>query len=306
MNKIDLMINEIYLQKELLPAFYNELKNNENFGLLENENKEIIFTGCGDSYAASMIMQEITGNKCLDPYELLFKRIHNEQIFVISSVSGKTIANINLAKKAKEKGAKIIVVTGNDKSELAKYADKVISISYKEPVILPGTLSFTKTILCLYSLFKINVNFNEIFNKDFKEIEKEFYDILKGSFYIISTPYFYPLSIYWKAKIFEITGFKAIIEKLEQFSHMDIFSLKNDDIVIIIGKSLEKAKLLEDYLKKFVYVKYLTFDEDLPTAFIKCAIYAQIFAATIAKNNSQIDFYFANSPLLEISNKLIY
>jgi Glucosamine 6-phosphate synthetase, contains amidotransferase and phosphosugar isomerase domains len=165
-------INEIKGQVSILKSYYEDLKRSEYFGILNQKENESYFFGLGDSYAASIAVSELTGCVYGEPYEWQYKKLPFGKNFIFISVSGKTNANINLAKKAKELKNRIIAITGNRDSELAKIADLVIDMNYKEKIILPGTLSFTKSLVASFSLFGIDLDF-EIIKREYEKSRKK-------------------------------------------------------------------------------------------------------------------------------------
>jgi phosphoheptose isomerase len=302
MNRIELIEKEIREQAHSLREFYEKIKE-LYFSMLNSS--EVIVTGCGDSYAASLMLNELVGVRAEDPYELSLKEIHNP--LVIVSVSGKTIANINLAEKAKKKGLKIYVITGNPESKLAKLADYLIDIEYKEPIVLPGTLSFTKSLIALYVAFGLNVDFSKINEKLIEKAFEEFEEAKGESFFIISSPSYFPLSIYWKAKLIEMIGSKVIVERCEQFMHMDLFALSENDSVLILGIEDRRCRLLYDKIKNYItYCKYEVFGEKNPTNFLIGSIYGQVLAYSLLKRRNLKDVHFSISRLLKVSDELIY
>jgi D-arabinose 5-phosphate isomerase GutQ len=304
-DKIELVKDEIFSQTNELPKLYEELKNSSYNKILKGVN--VILTGCGDSYAASLMLNEIVNVRVIDPYEAYFQNFDKETIFVIISVSGKTVANLNLAKKLKENGNKIIAVTGRKDSPLAKIANDIVWINYEEKIILPGTLSFTKTLVALYNLFGIEVNFNSINEELIKRAFEETREISGDLFYVLGGTKLYPACYYFKAKILEFSGHKTIIERIEQFAHTDLFGLSFNDTVIFLSRNDRKVeetfKLLADKVK---IAKCFNFNYNIPETYLISSIYAQALGLNLLIYNGLNDFYFAKSKLLKISDQLIY
>jgi len=304
MNRIDLILEEIRNQPKLLKEYLNKIRNKYiNIPNIEN----IILTGCGDSYIAALLINQLKGIEVEDPYELYNKKINSSKCLMIISVSGRTIANIKLAEKAKSEGIKIYVITGNPMSKLAKLADEVIDIEYRENIILPGTLSFTKTLLTLYSLFNIEFNLDYISDKKIEDFFLDFKYANGENFFIITSPGFFPLSLYWKAKILEMVGSKVMVERCEQFLHMDLFAVNKEDCLIIIGKEDARCEKIYEVMKdQLRFCRYIKLINDLPTAFIEGSIAAQIFSYNVMLNRGYKDVHFANSNMLKISDMMIY
>jgi Predicted phosphosugar isomerases len=305
---IETFFKEIKSEYEELRIFYNCLKESGKHGMLKGMESDTIFFGCGDSYAVSMAISEIVNCNFGDPYEWQFKKLPKGKIFVFVSVSGRTNANINLAKKAKKDGNKIIVITGNDFSELASVADDVININYKERIILPGTLSFTKSLISSFSLFGLEINFESLY-KEINNIFKTKFGFFNGdTLFIIASPAYYPLSYYLKAKIAEAIGLKAIAERIELFNHVDLFYVEREDGLIFLNTPDDhKSKLLLDLVKdKVNYCINYELKLDILTNYIAGSIFSQYFVYELMRMHGKTKFNFAISDFLEISNKLIY
>lgn len=63
--------------------------------------------------------------------ETVTPRITNEDVLIAISGSGKTTSVVNISRKAKDIGSKLIAVTGNKNSSLAEMADVVVLIKGK-------------------------------------------------------------------------------------------------------------------------------------------------------------------------------
>ncbi len=301
-------INEIKGQVNILKSYYEDLKRSEYFGILNQKENESYFFGLGDSYAASIAVSELTGCVYGEPYEWQYKKLPFGKNFIFISVSGKTNANINLAKKAKELKNRIIVITGNRDSELAKIANLVIDMNYKEKIILPGTLSFTKSLVASFSLFGIDLDFEIIKREYEKSKEKRFGYFGDGSLFILASPLLYPIAYYWKAKTAETTGIKAFAERVELFSHVDLFFLnRNDGLIILSRPEDKKAQLLFDSLsEKINFCIKIDFSQRLQESYIIGSFYAQLFSYNLMRTLGKYDFNFSKSEFLEFSNRLIY
>lgn len=63
--------------------------------------------------------------------ETVTPRITSEDVLIAISGSGKTTSVVNISKKAKDIGSKLIAITGNKNSSLAEMADVVVLIKGK-------------------------------------------------------------------------------------------------------------------------------------------------------------------------------
>ncbi len=74
--------------------------------------------------------------------ETVTPRITRDDVLIAISGSGETISVVNISKKAKEViGSKLIAVTGNESSTLAKTADVVVLIKAKAKTMRDETIS---------------------------------------------------------------------------------------------------------------------------------------------------------------------
>ena len=69
---------------------------------------DCIYVGSGDSYVAGLIVEYLTDQKCkcYSPSDLLNARLLEDKTYCFISVTGRTKANIALARRAAELGVK--------------------------------------------------------------------------------------------------------------------------------------------------------------------------------------------------------
>ena len=91
---------------------------------------DCIYVGSGDSYVAGLIAEFLTDHKCkcYSPSDLLNSRFIKDKTYCFISVTGKTKANIELARRAKELGVKTIAVTHNSNSRLAQICREIVPL----------------------------------------------------------------------------------------------------------------------------------------------------------------------------------
>jgi len=253
MNTIDAYEQEVIMQLDELPRVLKELES-KDIWLSKDEQCRAVITGSGDSYAAALAVERLSSFRirCIDPYEFISvacngdNYMHERNIIYIISVSGETRASIDAAKRAKDMGLKVVALTSNTTSRLANIADSIIELRFKRTGILTaGSIGFTTSLLVAASLVHaIDSNSIDIIRlfklTDTSSIE------LKDSNYIVGDVLTYPITVYFSAKIYEVLGLKSQYCMLEQFKHMQIFSLSASDKVIILtdhGKILAEGLL---------------------------------------------------------------
>ena len=116
------------------------------------QQKNAIFTGSGDSLASAMLAEAFSDFrvKAMDPLDLLKnQKIVKDKTVYFVSISGNTISNIKVAKKAK----KAIAITSQEKSRLANSCSKTILLkSPNSDVFTAGSISFLDSALTSLSL----------------------------------------------------------------------------------------------------------------------------------------------------------
>ena len=142
MNSIESLRLEFNSQIEEL----NEIHNKKLFD-------DCIYVGSGDSYVAGLIVEYLTDHKCkcYSPSDLLNARLLEDKTYCFISVTGRTKANIVLARRAAELGVKTIAVTQNRNSHLAQVCREIVPL--KITVELSPTAGFgtfvANVITCL-------------------------------------------------------------------------------------------------------------------------------------------------------------
>src|SRR6266849_11056396 len=89
-----------------------------------------------------------------DPFELqLYPQVSKDKTVFITSVSGRTRTNIQLAKRVRGLAKKRVAITVSLESPLAKECDDVIQLRYRSQGIpTSGTASFSAALLAVASL----------------------------------------------------------------------------------------------------------------------------------------------------------
>ncbi len=299
---IEAFERDIFLQIPFLQSFKPQPV------LSEVSQRNAIFCGSGDSFVSALLAEVYSNLKshAADPLDLLknqkITKKHN--IFLIS-ISGNTISNIKVAKLAKKSTA----ITSNPQSKLAKSCSSIIHLKFpNSDVFTGGSLSFLQSALTCISLVS---NFAvpdgiKIFQKAIREAQR-----IKCSkkIFILGNFHTFPIAMYAAAKFYELLGFDAHYEKIEQFSHMELFSVTRGDTVIIFEEKNHHNLQLVKNLKK------LGLDVFCPTLgsgnkisqFLFYTFLAQLIPLFEAKRKKQKDCHFIISKnLRNVSDKMIY
>ncbi len=308
MNTIEAYEQEIKFQITDLEKFISESKIKK---LSIEEQERCVITGAGDSFAAAMVAEHASNNKirCIDPMNIcLNPRVVEDRLLYVLSVSGSTRANVEAAKIARRRATKTIAITANTESKLAKVCDEVIELKFRNSGMLTaGSISFTTGMLTCLSLVS-DVKIHSV--KKLFEISETDADKVKLSdhVYILGSWITYPLAMYGCAKMYEVLGIRTQYAMLEQFCHMELFSIKNDDTILVLSddkKTKElSSKLVNDGYKALAFKpKGKTLAEDV----IYYSMFLQLIALHTAKRLKLDECYFiTNDRLMKTSSSLIY
>ncbi len=308
MNTIDAYEQETRFQISDLPRFVRESTIKK---LNAKDQERCLLTGTGDSFAAAMVAEFVSNNKvqCVDPLDIcLNSSIAKDKLLYAVSISGNTKANIETVKSAKKHAARTVAITANRESKLAKICKEVIELKFKNVSILTaGSISFTTSMLACLSLVK-NVtitNAERMFNNAKNDAEET---KLNGHVYVLGNGIAYPLAIYGCAKIYEILGMKAQHVMLEQFCHMQLFSVKEYDTILILSNE-DKAKELSAKLVNSGYNSHI-FEPKGKTLEDNLLYYSFLLQLIVLNNAKRLHlkecYFITNNKLREISNSLIY
>jgi fructoselysine-6-P-deglycase FrlB-like protein len=249
MHTIDALENDIKSQLKYL----NEFKAQKPLSIPQ-QNKTVV-CGSGDSLAAAMLAESFSDYRirAQDPlYMIKNKKLGQKKRVYFVSISGNTISNIRAAKNLKH----AIAITKNQSSKLAKICKKTIALYYVDSGILTsGSIGFLSSALTCVSLICSVRTKNA--KKLFLQAQKQTKPLLvKNTIYVIGNQYTYPISMYAAAKLYEVLGINAHYERIEQFSHMGLFSAKFGDTVIIFEEKNKHNLQLAKNLKKLGLVVF--------------------------------------------------
>jgi len=302
MKTIEAFENDILLQ---IPFLQNmNLQNQLSF----KKQQKTIFCGTGDSLAAALLAEAFSNYhaRASDPLDLLKNPsiIKNKDGYIIS-ISGNTSSNVKAAKLFKNATA----ITSHPNSKLVKACAKKISLDYPSSgVFTSGSIGFIASALtCISLVSKFRVRrVMELFKMALLESKKV---KLGKNIFILGNLQTFPIAMYGAAKFYEILGSNAHYSRIEQFLHMELFSAKPGDTVIIFEeKNTHNSRMIKN-LKKFglnVYQpKSGTKDKILQVIFF--TFFSQLTPLFYAKKNRQKECYFVTAKKLRnVSSNMIY
>jgi len=301
MNTIEAYEKDIELQLDFLKSFQKQKP------LSYNQQKDAIFSGSGDSLASAMLAESFSDGtiKAIDPLDLYKNKqlVKSKHVYFVS-ISGNTLTNIKVAKIAKRSTA----ITSKPKSRLAKASNETILLKApNNKIFTAGSISFLESALTCISLVK-----KIIIPKDSKLVSKARTDAKKAKvtkrIFVLGNYLTFPLAMYCAAKFYEILGYDAHYSKIEQFSHMEIFSIKKGDTVIIFEEKNLHNKQLKSNLKKIgINVIHPNLPSTKISQIIYCIFFSQLLALFEAKKKRKKDCYFVTAKKIRsVSNEMIY
>ena len=302
MQTIEAYENDINLQSNFLKDFKIQKV------IPIQQQKNTIFTGSGDSLCSAMLAEAFSNFsiRSMDPLDLLKNKsiLKNKNIYFVS-ISGNTISNIKVAKTAK----KSVAITSNSESRLAKVSHQTILLqSPNSDVFTAGSISFLESALTCISLVKsIKIPKNQnIYRKAYSEAKKS---KISKRIFVLGNSHTYPLAMYCAAKFYELLGYDAHFERIEQFSHMELFSAKKGDTVIIFEeKNAHNTQLLKNLKKVGLNTIFPKFDSKNKVAqIIFYTFFSQLLPLFEAKKLHKKDCNFVLAKKLrKVSDNMIY
>jgi fructoselysine-6-P-deglycase FrlB-like protein len=197
-----------------------------------------IFVGAGDSYAAALAGLYASKGVCagFDPYTVASapEIARGREVFFIS-VSGRTSSNIIAARRVRRLAKRTTALTAVSDSPLAALTDRMVTLPMTYAPKTPGMLSFCLSLLAVFNMVTVDASCN--FERTFARarLDSRRFSLRGGTTYFLGNSLAYPIALYAAAKTYEFLGTKAHAELLEEFSHLELFSLKMSDSVNLFG-----------------------------------------------------------------------
>jgi len=302
MNTIEAYEKDIFNQLEFLDAFYPQKP------LSKIQQKNVIFSGTGDSFVSAMLAEVFSNYQVqsFDPLDLLKnKTIAKNKTVYFVSVSGNTISNINAAKIPK----KSIAITSKPQSRLAKACDDFIIMSSRtSDVFTAGSISFLESaLICISLVAPVSISKNsQIFKKALSDAKKS---QLGKRIFVLGSMHTYPIAMYCAAKFYELLGYDVHFQRIEQFSHMELFSIKKGDTVLIFEEKNSHNKQLVQNLKNIgLNVIHPAFESKNKISQLLYYVYlSQLLPLFEAKKRRKKECHFVLSKKFRnASNQMIY
>lgn len=146
------MEKEIFETPTAIKNTYHEIKDSKIIELINNYSK-ITLTGCGTAYHACLLGEHLFKHELNKDTEAIIasnykitKPIKDNHLHIIVSQSGETADCIKVAEKIKEFGGKLLVITNEKLSILAKMSDYQIFTNAKREVAVASTKTYSSQI----------------------------------------------------------------------------------------------------------------------------------------------------------------
>ena len=300
MNSIEAYENDISLQFNFLKSF----KKQKMLSVLQQKNS--IFSGSGDSLVSSMLAESFSDGlvRAVDPLDLYQnkKLVKSKHVYFVS-ISGNTITNIKVAKIAK----KVTAMTTHPQSRLARASDRMILLdSPNSGIFTAGSISFLESALTCISMVKnISIPNVTLFRKA-KSLAKK--AKISKRIFVLGNYHTFPIAMYCAAKFYELLGYDVHYCKIEQFSHMELFSIQKNDTVIIYEQKNPHTTQLANALKKIdVNVIHPDIPSEKLSQVIFCIFFSQFITLNHVKQKRKKDCYFVTAKKIrQVSNDMIY
>jgi fructoselysine-6-P-deglycase FrlB-like protein len=172
-------------------------------------------------------------HRALDPYELVSAPgIARSRTAYLVTVSGNTAASVSAARAVEGIAERRVAVTANAKGRIVDAVDEVIFVPCEYVPRLPGTLSFSLSLLILLKLAsgRFRCDFQSVDSQARRDAKKLLFSD-NGSTFFLGNHAAFPVGQYAALKVYEFLGARAQAERLEEFSHAPVFSLRKGDTV---------------------------------------------------------------------------
>lgn len=275
----------------------------------------LTLVGAGDSYAASLCASFLAGPRvrAWDPYSLTqsLESARGRTVCIIS-ISGETTANIDLARALKGVAKRTAAITSNPQSRLAKAVGyNIVALPYDPPGKSPGVASFACALAAALKVcgFDPDIDFRDALSRARKESKRIKIARGTGVTHFVGNNEAYALGIYGAAKVYEFLGARAQASMLEEFSHMELFSLSPSDCVNVIeSPDGTKGERLAEKLKDAGYDVSLVRPEGGKVERLYNLVFAIQMAAIVAakKRGIAAPYFLTAKKKLRISDEMIY
>jgi len=275
------------------------------------ESENVIYIGSGDSYVAGLIAEYFSGHacKCYSPSDLMRSRIRPDRTYYFISVTGKTRANIEIAKRATKAGAKTVAITLNPFSELAQVCKETIPLQITSTNTITSYSTFTANVVTCLKLTGVTIPRKfETWHRNGTMLASDLGSVKLPSsvLHILGNNILYPIAVYASLKMAEFFGVTATANKLEEFCHSPIFGVKPFHSIWIFGHDEETiGKKINKLNSQFRYFEFK--NSKLLSQLFQSIFFLQSFMLLLSKKYNLKELkYMQMKKALKISSDIIY
>lgn len=276
-----------------------------------------IFVGSGDSYVAGLMVEFITDHKCVcySASDLLNSSFSNDKTYCFISVTGRTKANINVARRATDAGVNTIAVTMNQDSKLAQVCKEIVPLDLKRAKSpIAGFDTFiTNVVTCLQRAGVAVPQQFDIWHNNGVELSQKFLDsntrldrMEDTVIFVLGNNTLYPLAFYTSLKLTEFFGTTAIAHKLEEFCHSPVFGIKKSHQLWILGQNEETVtQKLGRLGLKLSYIEL--YNQNILSQLFESIFFVQNLMILLAEKYGYTELkYLMMNEVLKASSDVIY
>lgn len=298
MKSLDAYLYDIALQAKAVDGFSAPKI------LTKDEQCRAVFTGSGDSLASAMLAQAFSDyrSQALDPLEIGRNpdMVCGKTIYIIS-VSGRTVANIHLAREHDS-----VAVTASPDSALAQAARSIIPLEFPNTdALTAGSISFLNSALVCVSLVRpVSIHDTVRMLRRARADAADTHN--RGRTFFVGNQHTFPVAMYAAAKMYEILGAYANHTRTEQFAHMELFSAKPGDTVVFFDDKEHVQDMCDSLERRGIYCNVV--DPSLGDTFLDVMydiFYAQALPLNSIGNRDEV-YFMEEDTMRSISDAAIY
>jgi fructoselysine-6-P-deglycase FrlB-like protein len=274
---------------------------------------DCIYVGSGDSYVAGLIVEFVTDHKCrcYSPSDLLNSRFLDDKTYCFVSVTGRTKANIELARRATALGVRTIALTLNTNSKLAQVCKEIVPLKItRTNTPTAGFGTFVANVVTCLQMAGVTVPSKfDIWHKKGIELSLNLLDSMilpEEMVYLLGNKTLYALALYASLKMSEFFGTTAVAHKLEEFCHSPIFGIKKSHHLWIMGQNEEQ---ISQRLKRLgLCLTYIElYHSDMLTQLFQSIFFVQNLILLLAEKYGYTELqYVKMKDVLKASSDIIY
>ena len=265
------------------------------------EEGRVVLLGSGDSYAAALAADAVGVGRALDPLDVHVSPPSGPGDAILLSVGGRSRRVVDAARLLRRRGFRVVAVTGDERSPLARESDVVVKLVYSGLACGVGAARHAAMLAALAALFGGRPRLDPSLAQETLPLDPLV--VYTGVGVGVAG------ALYTSLKACEILADCAPWWRLEQFSHAPVYGTRGDTIVVYPDPRLPREKL-EEYTLAFrdagFEVVVAPVDTDpWSTAILHIAV-AVSSAAAVAEEKGVEEPGYRSHPALERLTRLIY